>query len=125
MTADRYGRVGHHCVVAGSAWRANDPWDPRNPENRERTRVLVPQLRSRLLAWDPIGVADAQEAQDEYDCMISPLMNRLSDGSSEAAIGNWLIEELRDHFGMSADEARERELAADLKQWWREATTTP
>ena len=85
--------------------------------------MLVPQLRSRLLAWDPIGVADAPEAQDEYDCMISPLMHRLSDGVSETEIGDWLIEELRDHFGMSAVEARERELAAQLKQWWREATT--
>jgi hypothetical protein len=57
--------------------------------------------------------------------MISPLMHRLSDGVSEADIGNWLIEELRDHFGMSPDEGRERALAAELKQWWQDATTAP
>jgi hypothetical protein len=110
--------------MGDSAWRKNDPWDPRNPENRDRTRPLVHQLRSRLLVWDPIGVADAPEAQDEYDCLISPLMHRLSDGESATAIGDWLIEELRDHFGMSADATRERSLAAELKQWWNEATTS-
>src|SRR5947207_10725404 len=110
--------------VAGGAWRPNDPWDPRNPENRERTRALVPQLRSRLLAWDPIGVADAPEAQDEYDCLISPLMHQLSDGASAAEVGDWLIEEMLEHFGLTPNEARERALAADLRLWWNQATTS-
>jgi hypothetical protein len=87
--------------------------------------MLVPQLRSRLLVWDPIGVADTAEAQDEYDCMIGPIMHRLSDGASEAEVGDWLIAELHDHFGLTPDEARERALAAELKQSWRQATTTP
>jgi hypothetical protein len=42
--------------------------------------------------------------------MISPLMHRLSDGASETEIGDWLIEEMRDHFGMTPDEPRERAL---------------
>jgi hypothetical protein len=104
------------------AWRRDDPWDPRNPENRDRTRALVPQLRSRLLAWDPIGVAEFPEAQDEYDCLISPLMHRLSDDASAAEVGDWLIEEMREHFGLTPDEHRERVLADELKQWWSEAT---
>jgi hypothetical protein len=86
--------------------------------------VLVPQLRERLLAWDPIGVANNRHAQDEYDCMISPLMHRLSAGAPETDIGDWIIAEMREHFGMSADEARERALAAELKQWWRQVTTS-
>ena len=105
-------------------WRRNDPWDPRNPANRDRTRTLVPQLRSQLLAWDPIGVADAPEAHDEYDCLLSPLMHRLSDGASAAEVGDWLIAELRDHFGLTANEQRERALAAELKRWWDDATTS-
>jgi hypothetical protein len=67
-------------------WRPDDPWDPGNPHNRERTRVLSRDLRTLLLAWDPIGVREAPEAQDEYDCLISPLMHKLHDGMTESAL---------------------------------------
>jgi len=102
--------------------RPADPWDPGNPQNRERTRILSRQLRTRLLAWDPIGVHDAPEAQDEYDCLISPLMHKLHDEVPETAIGDWLMHEITDHFGMSANEERERSLVAGLVSWWRSAT---
>lgn len=108
-----------------ATWRPDDPWDPGNPENRERTRVLSQELRALLLAWDPIGVRDAPEAQDEYDCLISPLMHKLHDGMAESAIGDWLIHEITDHFGMSANATRERSLATDLVSWWRSATGSP
>jgi hypothetical protein len=29
----------------------------------------------RLMAWDPIGVADIPSAAGEYDCMIPPLLH--------------------------------------------------
>jgi len=122
MRSPERSRIGQSGRVSHSSWRPNDPWDPRNPDNRERTRALVPQLRERLLAWDPIGVADTPEAQDEYDCLISPLMHRLSDGASEHDLGDWLIAELTGHFGMTANEPRERALARDLKQWWQSST---
>jgi hypothetical protein len=105
-----------------ASWAEDDRWDPRNPENRERTRKLNGELRGRLLAWDPIGVAEAPEAQDEYDCLISPLMHQLHDGASETSIGSWLIFEIGDHFGMTPDAARERALARELVRWWQEAT---
>jgi hypothetical protein len=110
--------------MSGPAWRVNDPWDPRNPTNRVRTRVLVGQLRARLLAWDPIGIGEAPEAQDEYDCLIGPLMHRLSDSASEVEIANHLVTELREHFGLEPDESRERSLAAELKRWWSTGTTS-
>jgi hypothetical protein len=108
--------------VGKSPWRRDDPWDPRNPENRDRTRMLIPQLRARLLSWDPIGVAASPQAQDEYDCLISPLMHRLSDGVSAAELGAWLIEEMREHFGITPNESREHALAVGLKRWWDQAT---
>ena len=82
--------------MTSPTWRSGDLWDPGNPENRDRTRLLARQLRARLLAWDPIGVRDAPEAQDEYDCLISPLMHRLHDGASDDHIGDWLIREMKD-----------------------------
>lgn len=110
--------------VVSQTWRPDDAWDPGNPENRDRTRALVAELRTRLLAWDPIGVSAAPEAQDEYDCLISPLMHRLHDRASTTDITDWLIHEVSDHFGMRPDKKRERALARDLAQWWSRATAS-
>jgi len=103
-------------------WSEGDPWDPGNPENRDRTRALRGELRQRLLAWDPIGIADAPEAQDEYDCMLSPLMHQLHDGASEDQVQQWLVHELESHFGLTPVPRREEALASELTAWWREAT---
>ena len=70
-------------------------------------------------------MSDTPEAQDEYDCLISPLMHRLHDGASSSEIGDWLIHEISDHFGMTPDKKRERALANDLDQWWSRVTASP
>lgn len=107
------------------AWRPDDPWDPGNPQNRGRTRILVTDLRRRLLAWDPLGVSNAPEPQDEYDCLIAPLMRRLHDGFTSPEIANWLVQELSDHFGLRPDQKRERALATELAEWWSRVTAFP
>jgi hypothetical protein len=105
-------------------WKAGDEWDPANPENKERTRLLRGQLRARLLASDPIGVADTPEAHDEYDCLLSPLMHHLHGGSKEDELYAWLTRELEEHFGLSTDPVRERQLAASLVAWWATSTAS-
>lgn len=102
---------------------ASAEWNPANPENKQRTRALQRESREHLLRWDPIGVAATPEAEDEYDCLISPLMRQLYDGVSERAIGEWLIAELKGHFGMAANRKREMKLAHDLVAWWQAATS--
>lgn len=54
------------------------------------------------MEWDPIGVAGIDEAQDEYDCMISPLLRLLFDGADKGALLDWIRTERVDHFGLSA-----------------------
>jgi hypothetical protein len=78
-----------------------------------------------LLRWDPIGVSDAPEAADEYDCMISPLMQRLHRGTTSAAVSGWLAQELEEHFGMSADPEREDRFAAEVMRWWSAGVSEP
>lgn len=108
-----------------STWREGDLWDPGNPGNKERTRRLQMELRQHLLAWDPIGIATVPEAQDEYDCMISPLLHQLHDGRSASEIAVWVNAELRDHFGMSTEPPERAEaLAAQLTTWWNAATNS-
>jgi hypothetical protein len=58
-------------------------------------------LRDLLNAWDPIGVADL--VSDEYDCLIDPLLHKLSAGDSQADISQYLQTQLADHFGLDPD----------------------
>lgn len=51
------------------------------PRNRERTQEYQRQARHLLMELDPIGVSDTPEAVGEYDCMIGPLLHRLSRGT--------------------------------------------
>jgi len=78
----------------------------------------------RLLTWGPLGVRNALEAQNEYDCPIGPLMQALHDGATINKLADLPLHELEDHFGVSANPIRERALAADLNscQWWLDAT---
>jgi hypothetical protein len=94
----------------------NNPCDPRN---KRRTRESRMQVRSLLLGWDPLGVADSPNAIDEYDCMISPLLHLLSEGANKDAIERWIGHELVNHFGMGVDGTPEAKLAADLVSWWK------
>ncbi|MFF3015627.1 hypothetical protein [Streptomyces sp. NPDC057939] len=73
-------------------------------------------LRRLLNEWDPIGVADA--VQDEYDCMLAPLLGRLHGGAGRVAIAEFLRHELEDHFGLDAATSRPDAMAARLIAWW-------
>ncbi|MEE1763742.1 MULTISPECIES: hypothetical protein [unclassified Streptomyces] len=73
-------------------------------------------LRSLLNEWDPIGVAD--QVQDEYDCLIAPLLTRLHAGSGPAVIGEFLGSELEDHFALDPQPQEVDQLANRLVTWW-------
>jgi hypothetical protein len=95
-----------------------NPWDPSNPQNRDRTRESQRQVRALLMEWDPIGVADAVEAADEYNCMISPIMHQLFEGAPDSVLASWIAAERTQHFGLSPDLERDAELARRLTSWW-------
>ena len=100
-----------------------DPWDPGSPRNRDRTRDSQRQVRAMLMDWDPIGVAGAAEASDEYVCMISPLLHKLFAGDSSEALAAWIDEERREHFGLRADPHSDVALATRLARWWAARTS--
>ncbi|GAA3654842.1 hypothetical protein ACG5V6_07150 [Streptomyces chitinivorans] len=76
-------------------------------------------LRHLLNEWDPIGVADA--VQDEYDCMLAPLLQRLRGGADQAEIGEFLRHELEEHFGLPPLPSEPEAMAARLVSWWTAA----
>ncbi|WFB11290.1 hypothetical protein LRS74_32825 [Streptomyces sp. LX-29] len=73
-------------------------------------------LRQLLNEWDPIGVADV--VQDEYDCMLAPLLRQLHDGASQTEISDFLRHELEDHFGLDPLGLRPEAMAARVIAWW-------
>lgn len=81
------------------------------------------EVRALLMKWDAIGVADAPEAADEYDCMIGPLVRHLRDGADAALLRDWIARERVDHFGLSVDMGADRALADALLRWWHDRTT--
>lgn len=76
-------------------------------------------LRHLLNEWDPIGVAD--DVQDEYDCMLAPLLQRLRGGAGQSDIDVFLRRELEDHFGLDPLGPRPEAMAARVISWWTAA----
>jgi hypothetical protein len=58
-------------------------------------------LRDLLNHWDPIGVVDLVD--DEYDCLIAPLWDKLTHGITQASLSEYLWLEIRDHFGLDPE----------------------
>lgn len=74
--------------------------------------------------WDPLGVAGVDQAADEYDCMISPLLHRLYEGATAADLLSWISHERTEHFGLGPDDKGDSALAQELADWWRARTAT-
>ncbi|MFG3659727.1 hypothetical protein [Streptomyces sp. NPDC047706] len=81
-----------------------------------RDRATEQELRRLLNEWDPIGVADA--VQDEYDCMLAPLLRRLRAGAGRTEIGEFLRYELEHHFGLDPLGLRPDAMADRVITWW-------
>lgn len=76
-------------------------------------------LQRLLNEWDPIGVApELGGPEDEYDCMLGPLLTLLSGGSSEPEIGSFLRAELSSHFGLNPSYSQPEKFAGRVLAWW-------
>ncbi|MDR6975987.1 hypothetical protein J2X68_002675 [Streptomyces sp. 3330] len=82
---------------------------PRNTSAEDALRHLLDE-------WDPMGVAD--DVQDEYDCMLAPLLQRLRSGADRTGIGTFLRRELEDHFGLDPLGLRPEAMAVRVIDWW-------
>ncbi|MFF9212940.1 MULTISPECIES: hypothetical protein [unclassified Streptomyces] len=80
------------------------------------TPAIENDLRHLLNEWDPIGVAD--DVQDEYDCMLAPLLQRLRGRANQTEIGDFLRHELEDHFGLDPLVSQPEAMAARVIAWW-------
>lgn len=83
----------------------------------KRAKQIQASIREVLLhEWDPIGIQDVPEAQDEYDSYVGGLYRLLASGSSE----DELVEHLRlietSNMGLSVrDESHQDKWNAKLR----------
>jgi hypothetical protein len=63
---------------------------------------LQDELRYLLNRWDLMGIYDEQVdfPPGEYDCLIGPLLARLTRYDSRASLCEYLWHEIEDHFGL-------------------------
>ena len=70
--------------------------------NKQQLRRIRMDIRRVLLnVWDPIGVKDEPNAQDEYDCCVGHLVTLLTRGASDDEIVDYLWERGTEHMGLS------------------------
>jgi hypothetical protein len=74
------------------------------------------------MRWDPIGVGDAPQAQDEYDSYISPLLHMLHRHEPIGVLSAWLTKLVEEHIGLPSHPDRERQFAQTLIDWWATRT---
>jgi hypothetical protein len=81
---------------------------------------LQDELRYLLNRWDPIGIYDKSLdfPPDEYDCLLGPLLIRLTRGHSRADLSEYLWHEVEDHFGLDPVRCRTGNFADQILAWY-------
>ena len=70
---------------------------------KEESRRIRREIGSVLLrVWDPIGVKDAPNAQDEYDGYVGPIFALLMQQKGDQEILDYLAWAVNDHMGLES-----------------------
>lgn len=80
-------------------------------------RDLQLDVRHLVNQWDPIGIADFAP-DDEYDCLVAPLLGKLIAGANRAEISEFLLQQLEGHFGVDPVGRGVDSMADRLVRWW-------
>ncbi|MBN8918550.1 MAG: hypothetical protein J0I31_23420 [Rhizobiales bacterium] len=76
---------------------------------------LLKGVRHVLLnVWDPIGIRDVPDAQDEYDDYLIPVLQALRNGAEVPELSALLIRIVEEQIGLSADAGQSRQAAEQL-----------
>ena len=87
--------------------------DPREVRARDTQASIQAIL---LKDWDPIGIQDVPEAQDEYDGYVGGVYRLLANDASVEAIAEHLGTVERDSMGLSTPSSSLLTVAHKLKQ---------
>src|SRR5579859_7175141 len=60
--------------------------------DKEESRRIAKEIRRALLdVWDPIGIRNEPNAQDEYDSYLGRVFRILTTGATDVQIADWLL----------------------------------
>ncbi|MFD0986464.1 hypothetical protein [Methyloligella solikamskensis] len=77
--------------------------------------ALLEQVRTVLReAWDPIGIRDVSDTEDEYEDYVPAVAKCVADGATAGEIAEALLKIERESLGLPGDPARARRVAERL-----------
>ena len=82
-------------------------------DKAESRRIRVEMRHVLLEVWDPIGIADEPNAQDEYDGYIGELYDLLVSHADDSRIIDYLYWAAHDHMGLSAASRSDMQTTVD------------
>jgi len=84
-------------------------------EHLDKAKTLHSEIHKVLIeGWDPIGVGDIPEAQDEYDSYIPTIYKMLIARKPQHEIFEYLWWLETEHMGLTGDRQRTEQYAAKL-----------
>jgi hypothetical protein len=84
-------------------------------DDRSGQRSPMEVIRDVLLReWDPIGISDVIEAQDEYDNYVGPVYSILERGGTEESLFEYLWWVETQHMGLIGQREQTEHIAARL-----------
>lgn len=82
-----------------------------------QSRALRVQMRHVLLnTWDPIGINDEPNAQNEYDDYIGELFDLLENGAPDSAFLDYLYWAVNENMGLNASREDMQETVDALRK---------
>ena len=92
---------------------------------KDQSRQRWRELRDIVNASDPIGLLALGAPQDEYECLVGPMMRLLEQRVPREAIVAFLSGEFREHFGVEVPGSVTVQLAAAAVTWHRTQWSEP
>ncbi|WP_435639944.1 hypothetical protein [Micavibrio aeruginosavorus] len=82
---------------------------------REKTAALHATIQKILLnEWDPIGIRDIAEAQDEYDSYVPDICEMISSQKTQSEILDFLWNVETEHMGLCGNKKKSEKIAERL-----------
>lgn len=84
---------------------------------KEQSRARWREIRSLVNDWDPIDLITYGAPEDEYECVVGPLISLLEQSSTSEEIASFLECEFAEHFGVPGVDASA--FAERARLWYR------
>jgi hypothetical protein len=89
----------------------------RSVIDKTESRRIRTEIRDVLLqVWDPIGVRDEPNAQDEYDSYVPGIFELLTAGASDECLGKHLLRIVNEQMELPANGENMENTIAALRQ---------